>query len=587
MIVYYIIILKILLEYNGIAFEYSRSIFEIILEKYLFKISPTEENDIQKFMKDIVNENESFIKNYYIIIVNEKLKIILEEIIQQIFGFYFNGFFMKYTDKINNIIQYKNLDINICKEIFDKNLAFFKASLKFLEDELKDNSFEKKMIGILFCIAFVQSYLFHLVKYIYENKDEDFNQLYNYEPIIDIINGEEDKKLTPFKMTIKTFFFRLLYYNCGPRNKETYEKFKNFDFEGRKIKFREQFEKETKFEDSVPRLITYSKICVEDFNKDEISKGIFKKNEYNNLSKIFYKLSDNSISFISDTAYKNGFISEGDKTKVYKENRSVLEEDKNIYNYQYSDLEYYNLSIFTEKLKNKLDAEKSKLGNFGDSNKMFNQRILGILIYSFRISFISQIKNNKDFCFYGKIISDKTNRDELINLLNNAYIPGFNSSTQGLNNQNLSENSFNNINENRKILDLCLRFILYSHLFHAFIMNKISDSNMNTFTIDQNNSCLQVLIKIYNNLENALNKKDIGKIEIFINILTKHLPKYLNIYSFAILKIIIMRNFENQFNQLINKYIENMPEYQIYYFDYEMKYKIQETNNPLVYNIDK
>ncbi len=84
-----------------------------------------------------------------------------------------------------------------------------------------------------------------------------------------------------------------------------------------------------------------------------------------------------------------------------------------------------------------------------------------------------------------------------------------------------------------------------------------------------------------------MNKKDIGKIEIFINILTKHLPKYLNIYSFAILKIIIMRNFENQFNQLINKYIENMPEYQIYYFDYEMKYKIQETNNPLVYNIDK
>lgn len=34
MIVYYIIILKILLEYNGIAFEYSRNIFEINLEKF-------------------------------------------------------------------------------------------------------------------------------------------------------------------------------------------------------------------------------------------------------------------------------------------------------------------------------------------------------------------------------------------------------------------------------------------------------------------------------------------------------------------------------------------------------------------------
>ena len=246
----------------------------------------------------------------------------------------------------------------------------------------------------MYCICSITFISFSKV-YLW-NKDEDFNQLYNYESIIDIINGEEDNKMTPFKMSIKIFFFRLLYYNIGPRNNETFEKFKNFDFEGRKIKFREQFEKETKFEDSVPRLITYSKICVEDFNKDEISKGIFNDNEekYKNLFKIFYKLSDNSISFISDTAYKNGFISEDDKTKIYKENRFVLEEDSDMYNYQYSDLEYYNLSVFTEKLKNKLDSEKSKLGNFEDSNKMFNQRILGILIFSFRISFISQIKKD-------------------------------------------------------------------------------------------------------------------------------------------------------------------------------------------------
>ena len=29
------------------------------------------------------------------------------------------------------------------------------------------------------------------------------------------------------------------------------------------------------------------------------------------------------------------------------------------------------------------------------------------------------------------------------------------------------------------------------------------------------------------------------------------------------------------------------PEYQMYSFDYEMKYIIQETNNPLLYNSDK
>ena len=590
--VYYIIILKVLLEYKGIVFEYSRSIFEIILKKYLFKISPTEENDIQKFMEEIINENESFIKNYYIIIIEEKLKIILEEIIQQIFGFYFNGFFMKYTDKINDIIPYKNLDKNICVEIFEKNLPFFKSSLKFLEEVLNDNTYENKIIGVLFCIAFIQSYLFHLVKYIYENKDEDIKQLYNYEPIIDIINGEEGNNSTPFKMSIKIFFFRLLYYNIGPRNNETYNKFRKFNFSDRKLKFREQFKDENKIEDSVPRLIIYSKICVEDFNKDEISKGIFNENEekYKELFKIFYKLSDNAIAFISDTAYKNGFISEKDKTDIYKENRFLLEENPDMYNYQFSDLEYYNLSIFTEKLQNKLDSEKAKLGNFGDSNQMFNHRVLGILIYSFRISFISQIKKNKDLYFYGAMISDKSKSEELINLLNKAYIPGFNSNTQGLNNQNLTEKSFNeDINENRKILDLCLRFILYSHLFHAFIMNKISDSNMNNYTIDHNNSCLQILIKIYNNLENILNIKDIGKIEIFLNLLTKHLPKYLEIYSFedSTRDYNKMINVENQFNELVNKCIENMPEYQMYYFDYQMKYIIQETNNPLLYKNDK
>ena len=92
------------------------------------------------------------------------------------------------------IIPYKNLDKNICVEIFEKNLPFFKSSLKFLEEVLNDNTYENKIIGVLFCIAFIQSYLFHLVKYIYENKDEDINQLYNYKPIIDIINSKEEIK---------------------------------------------------------------------------------------------------------------------------------------------------------------------------------------------------------------------------------------------------------------------------------------------------------------------------------------------------------------------------------------------------------
>ena len=78
---------------------------------------------------------------------------------------------------------------------------------------------------------------------------------------------------------------------------------------------------------------------------------------------------------------------------------------------------------------------------------------------------------------------------------------------------------------------ICLKF--YNYVFYLEKYLFIVKVLKNTFTIVQNNTCLKVLIKIYNNLENALNKKDIGKIEIFINILTKHLLKYLEIFSFA------------------------------------------------------
>ena len=47
-----------------------------------------------------------------------------------------------------------------------------------------------------------------------------------------------------------------------------------------------------------------------------------------------------------------------------------------------------------------------------------------------------------------------------------------------------------------------------------------------------------------------------------------------------------MVNFENQFNELINKCIENMPEYLMYYFDYEMKYNDREDYRNNIENLN-
>ena len=162
---------------------------------------------------------------------------------------------------------------------------------------------KKKILASLFCCNFLQIYFYHLVKYIYENKNKDINKLYNYSHFITIIDGEGDKQIT-FKFSIKILFMRLLYYNFGKRNNSIFEKFKKFDFSGRKITFREQFKEERKFEDSIPKLINYSKIFLDDYKLDKTLEYIYGKEDKNKkiekyISKIFYNLSYNSISFLS------------------------------------------------------------------------------------------------------------------------------------------------------------------------------------------------------------------------------------------------------------------------------------------------
>ena len=526
---YFIILRNLLIENDGEAFEYSKNIFQIILNKYLFQKCPQEENDIQLFLKNISDENNSLIKNYFYIVKNPKIKVFLEEIIIQIFSFHLNGYFMKYTDKINDIISYKNLDKNICKNIFEDNLPFLKASIKFLEDELENSRYETKILSTLFCSNFIQNYFYQLIKYIYDNKDTSFDQLYDYTPIINVIDGEENNQTTPFRFSIKILFMRLLYYNFGSRKNETYENFKNFDFEGRKITFRSQFKDDKKFEDSIPKLINYCKIFLEDYDLDETFKYIYgkdDKNIENKLSKIYYNLSYYSISFISDASYRAKFISLEEKMNIHINTENTLKENEDIFNYQYTELSYNYLSIMTEKLSKILEKEKSILGNFEDNNPNYNERILGILIYSFRICFISLIKKQKGRYFYEYILSIKD--DELVNFLKESYVPGFNST---LSNESFNENDFDgNIYSNDKIIILILKFIFYSSLFYSYSQENISESNTHNFTINKNKSCLQTLIKIWNVLEKELNNKKISKIEIFLNLISKYLPEYLEIF---------------------------------------------------------
>ena len=94
---------------------------------------------------------------------------------------------------------------------------------------------------------------------------------------------------------------------------------------------------------------------------------------------------------------------------------NLLKNNEEIFNYHYSNLSYFYLSNMSQKLFNFFENQSS---DFQDENT--KEKFLGILIYSFRISFISLITENKEY-FYGNILFIKDN--DLLNFLNESFVP--------------------------------------------------------------------------------------------------------------------------------------------------------------------
>ena len=197
---------------------------------------------------------------------------------------------------------------------------------------------------------------------------------------------------------------------------------KKFNFSGRKITFREQFKEERKFEDLIPKLINYSKIFLDDYKLDKTFEYINRKEDKDKkiekyISKIFYNLSFNSKSFLADELYKDKIISEEERKNINENLENLLKNNEEIFNYHYSNLSYFYLSNMSQKLFNFFENQSS---DFQDENT--KEKFLGILIYSFRISFISLITENKEY-FYGNILFIKDN--DLLNFLNESFVSWF------------------------------------------------------------------------------------------------------------------------------------------------------------------
>ena len=101
--------------------------------------------------------NIIFLKKYNEIINtkgNGLIKIKMDEIIQQVFGFYFNAYFHSYFDDIDSSNSLDSCDI------FNENKSFLKICINYLET-IKI-PFKGKEISIFLASAFIQSFLYNI-----------------------------------------------------------------------------------------------------------------------------------------------------------------------------------------------------------------------------------------------------------------------------------------------------------------------------------------------------------------------------------------------------------------------------------------
>ena len=152
--------------------------------------SPVSEDNVS--FESIKGNKDCFLIKYNEIATTEgkeKIKVIIDEIIQQYFGFYFNGYFMSHIGD-----NYEKIDF------LEKNKLFLKICINFLDD--LESNFKGKEISIFLANAFIQSFLYIFVNYFYNNLNDNDN--FDLNGVLKIIEGNSN-----FKRVVQIYFFKL------------------------------------------------------------------------------------------------------------------------------------------------------------------------------------------------------------------------------------------------------------------------------------------------------------------------------------------------------------------------------------------
>ena len=398
-----------------------------ILKKLINDVEPKnigfedlKENDcVNNFMNKFINVEKDNVELYKII--NEKDNDILDLNILYYFECECNLFFRKLLKGI------KINEINDKNEIIQcMNNSLLKISFKYLQKAISyylgENNFDiiAKKIGKIYCIAYIKNYLKNFSKFITFNKNKNF---LNYEEILNaLLYKNNDRKI----FFLKVFLFKCLFNNEKLNYMEFIESIKNKN-DIRRILNHDDFGNLFKNNDN-KHSYNYSFININTFDY------YFKLNNLLDLSSDNFdnnKEFDSIINFIKNNNYKgidliynilvNKFILD-----LYgkEKNNNELSTKGNIifnkFNQKNINLHTNSLTIINFLLNKNLFFSKI-IKKLKLKNDEITSEQLYILLLSIRIVILLQsFKNNIFSLFY----INKNSKNELINFLNENYIPG-------------------------------------------------------------------------------------------------------------------------------------------------------------------
>ena len=459
------------------------------------------------------------------------------------------------------------------KKDFERKRDFFqnedmknnlKKCLLLLEDEhFKRLNLNNKRLSLLFNIAFIKCFLSDYIYNLYNSNQE----MGNVEDINDnIIKGNGNN---PFRTSIKLYILKLFYNLIG-----NYPDFLNFNygnyqiyyFQEEEIKFLSNFgemnninkniygfdslflpSEQNEFND----LINLEKNMINSFQDNIIENEnlIHAINNINNLDIFLCSIINIFISNFKDNLYFN--------SNIYKNASSILL--NNINNNKFIKIQNLIkdiLLLFIDQNKYENKILKNENMSYEIQSFSYNQ----ILAISLALRFVvnSILFNNQNSVLFQILLGNiniLTNKNIFIQL----YFQEFSSYNQ----RNINQLTFT-----------IIRFIIISHIYFGFLLDKITLSNINhLFNNEENIVLIDVIEKEFNFMKKILDLKGIKNIIIFMNNIFNDIKSIIVSLFVDNCDENVIRDMETKIENEISKYLENFS----YYVD-EYDKKIEKMN---------